>query len=192
MASEHLNTTERTTRRGVLDRLRASPFLSQLLSNRLALFGIGIILGMVLIAVYARVSYDVGALANSRLGGTIPSRAPPSWAAGTAQTGHFGTDAAARDIFRRTMYGAWIALKFGTITVAASTVLGISLGILAAYYGDVANNVIMRTMDVLLAFPSLLLALALVAISARACGRWLSRSRWSTRPGSPASFAVPR
>ncbi|QLG28104.1 ABC transporter permease [Halorarum halophilum] len=164
MASEHPNTSERASRRGLLDRLRASPFLTQLLSNRLALVGIGIILGMVLIAVYARVFYDVGALADSRLGGTIPSRAPPSWAGGTAQTGLFGTDAAARDIFRRTMYGAWLALKFGTVTVAASTTLGISLGILAAYYGDVADNVIMRTMDVLLAFPSLLLALALVAI----------------------------
>ncbi|QLG60777.1 ABC transporter permease [Halorarum salinum] len=164
MATESADTTERASRRGLLDRLRASPFLSQLLANRLALVGIGIILGMVLVAVYARVFYDVGALANSRLGGTVPSRAPPSWAGGTAQTGLFGTDAAARDIFRRTMYGSWLALKFGTVTVAASTTLGVSLGILAAYYGDVADNVIMRTMDVLLAFPSLLLALALVAI----------------------------
>ncbi|PSP65144.1 ABC transporter permease [Halobacteriales archaeon QH_8_64_26] len=159
--------TTRTDRdeRGALARLKNSPFLSELLSNRLALIGIGIILGMVIIALYARLFYDLNALTSSRLGG-FPDRTAPGWAGGPASLTemYFGTDALARDIFRRTMYGAWIALKFGTITVAASTTLGVGLGIIAAYYGDVTDNVIMRTMDVVLAFPSLLLALALVAI----------------------------
>lgn len=152
--------------RGRIERLLNSPFLSDLLSNRLALIGIGIILSMLLIAIYARVFYDFGALQSSRLGGTIPDRAAPGWAGGPAVANEmlFGTDQAARDIFKRTMYGAWIAMKFGTITVGVSTALGVTLGIIAAYYGDVTDNVIMRTMDVLLAFPSLLLALALVAI----------------------------
>jgi peptide/nickel transport system permease protein len=152
--------------RGRIERLLNSPFLSDLLSNRLALIGIGIIVSMLVIAVYARFFYGFDALTSSRLGGTIPDRAAPGWAGGPAATTEmlFGTDQAARDIFRRTMYGAWIAMKFGTITVGVSTVLGVTLGIIAAYYGDVTDNVIMRTMDVLLAFPSLLLALALVAI----------------------------
>ncbi|WP_247001664.1 ABC transporter permease [Halosolutus gelatinilyticus] len=156
--------TPKTETRSSLDRLRNSPFLSELLSNRLALLGLTIICGMFLVAIYARVFYDVDALASSRLGGTIPSRAPPYWAGGAESTGLFGTDASARDIFTRTLYGAWIALKLGTITVGASTAAGVVLGIVAAYYGDWVDNVIMRTMDVLLAFPSLLLALALVAI----------------------------
>jgi peptide/nickel transport system permease protein len=150
--------------RGFLTRLRNSPFLSELLSNRLALVGLGIIFGMLFVALYARVFYEVGALRSSRLGGTIASRAPPVWTGATDATGLFGTDASARDIYKRTLYGAWIALKFGTITVGISTATGVGLGIIAAYYGDVTDNVIMRTMDVLLAFPSLLLALALVAI----------------------------
>ena len=152
--------------RGRIERLLNSPFLSDLLSNRLALIGIGIIVSMLLIALYARVFYDFGALQSSRLGGAFPDRAAPGWAGGPAPANEmlFGTDQAARDIFRRTMYGAWIAMKFGTITVGISTVVGVTLGIIAAYYGDVTDNVIMRTMDVLLAFPSLLLALALVAI----------------------------
>lgn len=152
--------------RGRIERLLNSPFLSDLLSNRLALIGIGIIVSMLLVAIYARVFYDFGALQSSRLGGTIPDRAAPGWAGGPAVANEmlFGTDQAARDIFKRTMYGAWIAMKFGTITVGVSTALGVTLGIIAAYYGDVTDNVIMRTMDVLLAFPSLLLALALVAI----------------------------
>jgi len=165
MSTETPDATE-IEERGPIERLRNSPFLSDLLSNRLALIGISIIVTMLLIAIYARVFYDLGALESSRLGGNFPDRTAPGWAGGPAPANEqlFGTDQAARDIYRRTMYGAWIALKFGTITVGVSTVLGVTLGIIAAYYGDVTDNVIMRTMDVLLAFPSLLLALALVAI----------------------------
>ncbi|MFC5971229.1 ABC transporter permease [Halomarina salina] len=156
--------------RGFLDRLRASPFLSQLLSNRLAVAGIVIIVGMVVTALYARLfvagpfGADLSAITGSRLG-SAQNKAPPGALAGEGLlTDIFGTDSAARDIYKRTLYGAWLALKFGTITVGLSTLLGVGLGILAAYYGDVTDNVIMRTMDVFLAFPSLLLALALVAI----------------------------
>jgi peptide/nickel transport system permease protein len=166
MSTETPDATTEREERGRLERLRNSPFLSDLLSNRLALIGITIILTMLLIAIYARVLYDIQALSLSRLGGQWPDRVAPGWAGGPAPADEmlFGTDQAARDIYRRTMYGAWIALKYGTVTVGVSTALGVTLGIIAAYYGDVTDNVIMRTMDVLLAFPSLLLALALVAI----------------------------
>lgn len=152
--------------RSFFERLRDSPFLSSLLSNRLALVGLAIILFMVVIAVYARLFIDLQAITTSQLGTGIPDRAPPGWRATGVPWNErlFGTDAAARDIFKRVMYGAWLAMKFGTITVGLSTVAGVGLGILAAYYSDITDNVIMRTMDVLLAFPSLLLALALVAI----------------------------
>ncbi|CAM2919266.1 ABC transporter permease [Halobacterium salinarum] len=150
--------------RSLLDRLRSSQFLSNLLSNRLAIIGLTIILGMLAVAIIARVSYDLSALRASNLG-TVGDRLAPGWAGSGGATQHlFGTDAAGRDIFKRTLYGAWIAIKYGTVTVAASTFLGVALGIIAAYYSDLTDNVIMRTMDVLLAFPSLLLALALVAI----------------------------
>jgi peptide/nickel transport system permease protein len=162
MATETTTTT--TERRGVIGRLRASPFLSELLSNRLAVVGLSIILGMVLLGVYARLFIDLGTISQSRLA-AYPNKAPPGWLGPAALDQFlFGTDAAARDIFKRVLYGAWFALKFGVLVVGASTVLGISLGIIAAYYGDVTDNVVMRTMDVFLAFPSLLLALALVAI----------------------------
>jgi peptide/nickel transport system permease protein len=151
--------------RTYLDRLRSSQFLSDLLSNRLALIGLAIIVGMILIAIYARIAYDLGALRSSQLG-TVADRLAPGWAGGPGAVNEqlFGTDASGRDIYKRTLYGAWIAMKYGTVTVAASTFFGVALGIIAAYYSDLTDNVIMRTMDVLLAFPSLLLALALVAI----------------------------
>ncbi|EMA15000.1 ABC transporter permease [Haloarcula sp. JP-Z28] len=162
-----------TETRGTLGRLRASPFLADLLTNRLAVVGLTIILSMAAVAIYARVTYDFGALTSSQLGTEIADRAPPGWLGpAPANQQLFGTDAAARDIYKRSLYGAWLALKFGTITVGTSTTVGVGLGIIAAYYGDVTDNVIMRTMDVLLAFPPLLLALALVAIFPRDLGLW--------------------
>jgi peptide/nickel transport system permease protein len=165
MTTETTDVSAEPEGRGFLDRLRSSQFLSELVSNRIALMGILIIVAMVLIALYARLFLDLGTLTSSRLGGMIADRAPPGWMGPAPNDQHlFGTDAAARDIFKRTLYGAWIAMKFGTVVVAASTVAGIALGTIAAYYSDLTDNVIMRSMDVLLAFPSLLLALALVAI----------------------------
>jgi peptide/nickel transport system permease protein len=162
--STDTQTAERS-RRGLFDRLRASPFVSDLLSNRLAVTGIAIILVVLVIAVVSRVTFDVAALRQSQFG-VNPSLAPPSAA-------HpFGTDIQARDIFERTMYGAWLAMKFGTVTVGISTAVGVGFGVVAAYYGDITDNVIMRTMDVLLSFPSLLLALALVAIFPDELGLW--------------------
>ena len=164
---------DRRETRGLLERVRASPFLSDLLSNRLAVAGLLVILTVVVVAVYARVTMDLTELTRSRLGTDVPDRAPPGWVGPAAWNQYlFGTDAAARDIYKRCLYGAWLAMKFGTITVGVSTVVGVSLGIVAAYYGDVTDNVVMRTMDVLLAFPSLLLALALVAIFPRELGLW--------------------
>ncbi|NHN61035.1 MULTISPECIES: ABC transporter permease [Halorussus] len=164
--------TEDVGQRGAVERLRASPFLSELLSNRLALAGLSMIFAMVAIGLYARLFIDLATVSQSQIG-TNPNLAPPSWLGQKptqmvtdygAWAYPFGTDIQSRDIFSRVLYGAWLALMYGTITVGASTVLGVGLGILAAYYGDLTDNVIMRTMDVLLAFPSLLLALALVAI----------------------------
>jgi len=151
--------------RSLLDRLRASPFLQELLSNRIAVIGLVIIVGMFALAVYARFAYNLDVITDTMFGANPTQAAPGAefW---------FGTDGQARDIFPRVMYGAWFALKFGTATVLASTVLGIAAGIVAAYYGDITDNVIMRTMDVLLSFPSLLLALALVTIFPESLGLW--------------------
>jgi peptide/nickel transport system permease protein len=157
MSTQTHTDSDARTDRGVRERLAASPFLSKLFSNRLAVMGMTIIAAIVAIAIYARLTLDPAELSKTMIGPN-PYLAPPS-----AQH-PFGTDVQSRDIFKRVLYGAWLALKYGTITVAASTALGVTLGIVAAYYGDATDNAIMRTMDVLLAFPSLLLALALVAI----------------------------
>ena len=154
-----------TADRGIVERLRASPFLSELLSNRLAVIGLTLIASVFLVAIYARLAFDLSAI-TATVFDTNPTEAAPN-----AQY-LFGTDGQARDIFPRVLYGAWYAMLYGTVTVVASTGLGVGLGIVAAYYGDLTDNVIMRTMDVLLSFPSLLLALALVTIFPEELGLW--------------------
>ncbi|WP_156290130.1 nickel transporter permease [Oceanobacillus salinisoli] len=76
----------------------------------------------------------------------------------------FGTDNFGRDIFSRIIHGTWITLFVGFSSVALGATVGTLLGIISGYYGGRLDSIIMRCMDVLLAFPGILLALAIVSI----------------------------
>ena len=75
-----------------------------------------------------------------------------------------GTDGNMRDEFSRMLYGARLSLMIGLSTVTFAIIIGTVLGALAGYFGGWIDNLIMRVMDVLLAFPSLLLAIAIVTV----------------------------
>jgi ABC-type dipeptide/oligopeptide/nickel transport system permease subunit len=81
----------------------------------------------------------------------------------TAQEHLFGVDANGRDEFSRVLHGARISLQVGIVTVGFAIVIGSLLGLVAGYAGGRIENAIMRTMDVLLVFPALLLAIAIVS-----------------------------
>jgi len=76
-----------------------------------------------------------------------------------------GTDLLGRDLLARIIYGARVALEIGLLAVGISGFVGTILGLIAGYYGGVADSIIMRIADVLLAFPAILLALAFVTFA---------------------------
>ncbi len=90
--------------------------------------------------------------------------APPAWHAEGTRRFVLGTDPVGRDILSRLIHGTRLSLLIGTISVAISLSLGAILGLAAGYFRGVVDVSIMRLMDVMLALPSLLLAIAVVAI----------------------------
>ncbi|MBA0219110.1 dipeptide ABC transporter permease DppC [Pectobacterium brasiliense] len=89
---------------------------------------------------------------------------PPVWQEGGSWQFILGTDDVGRDVLSRLMYGARLSLLVGCLVVVLSLVLGVIFGLLAGYFGGVVDALIMRIVDIMLALPSLLLALVLVAI----------------------------
>ncbi|MFC3528942.1 ABC transporter permease subunit [Paracoccus mangrovi] len=89
---------------------------------------------------------------------------PPFWEEGGRAEFLLGTDAVGRDMLSRLIYGAQYSLFIGIVVVAIALIGGVVIGLVAGFYGGWVDSVIMRVMDVVLAFPSLLLALVLVAI----------------------------
>ncbi|WKB35754.1 ABC transporter permease subunit [Terrilactibacillus sp. S3-3] len=75
----------------------------------------------------------------------------------------FGTDEVGRDILTRILYGARLSLGVGISVIAVSGLIGMMIGAVSGYYGGIIDQIIMRIMDMMLAFPTLILAMALTA-----------------------------
>ena len=89
---------------------------------------------------------------------------PPVWQDGGSWQYILGTDDVGRDVLSRLMYGARLSLLVGCLVVVLSLILGVVFGLIAGYVGGATDAIIMRLVDIMLALPSLLLALVLVAI----------------------------
>lgn len=90
--------------------------------------------------------------------------AVPAWMEGGSASFPLGTDAVGRDILSRLIYGARFSLFIGVVVVTLSVICGVLIGLVAGYFRGRIDTAIMRLMDIILAFPSLLLALVLVAV----------------------------
>ena len=139
---------------GVQTRSRWEDLRRTFFRNRLALFGTVVMVGFILMAVFAPLiaPYDP-------LGQNLAAKfAPPSAA-------HpFGQDELGRDILSRIIYGARISLTAGLAAVALATGVGTLIGVVAGFFGGWPDSLLMRLMDVVLAFPSILLAIVIVSI----------------------------
>ncbi len=128
--------------------------LKQILRNRLAVAGLVFILFVFLIAIFAShvAPYDPYKI------NVYHVLEPPS------KEHLFGTDELGRDVFSRIIYGARVSLKVGFLAMGIAIFTGTILGAIAGYYGGWIDTLIMRVVDVMLAFPTLFLILAVVAV----------------------------
>ncbi len=122
--------------------------------NKLAMVGAGIVLFFIILAVAAPVIAPQG-INEQELGDRLQAPSSEHW---------LGTDDFGRDILSRIIYGARISLTIGFFAVMGSVVVGSLLGIISGYYGRWVDTLISRLFDIMLAFPSILLAIAIVAV----------------------------
>jgi ABC-type dipeptide/oligopeptide/nickel transport system permease subunit len=145
--------------------------LKNVLRNRSAVIGMTLIGFLVAVAIFAPLiaNYDPDLPMFGLPGetGRLPGRAPCVHLLGCPadQPQHFlGLDLNARDVFSRVIFGSRVSLVVGLSSVIFSSVFGTIFGMVSGYAGGWVDNWIMRLMDVLLAFPSLLLAIAIVTV----------------------------
>src|ERR1700742_1512520 len=131
------------------------PGLMRKLTRNFA-FTIGLLLTIVLIVI---------ALAAPLLAPFDPSAQDTSRRLEPPSREHLlGLDDLGRDVLSRILWGARVSLRVGFSVVILASVVGITLGAIAGYFGGAADTAIMRICDILLAFPGILLAIALVAV----------------------------
>lgn len=128
--------------------------------NRGAVIGLAIIVALVLLALLADVVAPHSPIEQFR----DATLAPPMWQAGGSSKFVLGTDPVGRDMLSRLIHGARLSLVIGLVSVTLSLSIGVVLGLIAGFFRGVVEVALMRLLDILLALPSLLLAVAVVAI----------------------------
>ncbi|PID58931.1 peptide ABC transporter permease [candidate division KSB3 bacterium] len=125
-----------------------------MLKNKLALFGASIVLFLLLTAIFAPLLAPYDPCEQHIMQGLeSPSRAHL-----------FGLDKLGRDVLSRVIYGSRISLWVGITTVSASMIVGVIVGSISGFYGGFIDDLFMRLVDILMAFPGILLAIAMVAV----------------------------
>ena len=126
----------------------------QLKKNKSALAGLAIIIIFIVTAVFAPLIATHDPIEQN-----IDQRLSKPFENGYL----LGSDDFGRDIFSRIVYGARISLVIGSIAIGISLLFGVSIGLLSAYYGGLLDIIVMRLIDIMLAFPYILLAIVIVA-----------------------------
>jgi peptide/nickel transport system permease protein len=136
--------------------------------DRTALVSAGLIAFLVLVAIFAPLLTKISGFGPNEFNDQLLDRATtvPAGRFGGAGTEHwFGVEpGTGRDVFARVVYGARVSLLIATAATLVSVMVGVVMGVMAGYFGGWVDSAISRVMDVLLAFPLLLFAIALVGI----------------------------
>ncbi|MBA7482411.1 Glutathione transport system permease protein GsiD [subsurface metagenome] len=126
----------------------------RLRKNKLAMLGLGIVIMLILIAIFASFIAPYNPIERLKEESSLsPSRIHL-----------FGTDLLGRDIFSRVIYGSRISIVVGVVAVGISVVIGLFLGALSGYFGNIPDAFIMRIADIFFAFPYILGAIAIMTV----------------------------
>ncbi|HEY4533265.1 MAG TPA: nickel transporter permease [Fusobacterium sp.] len=126
-----------------------------LTKNKMAMLGLFILLFLIILALFADIIYDYDTIViKQNLAHRLQGPSGAHW---------LGTDEFGRDILARLIHGARVSLKVGILAVGLSIIVGGILGAISGFYGGTIDNIIMRAMDIFLAVPSILLAIAIVS-----------------------------
>ena len=156
-------TTSTQSARSVRNQMRKrmiSEFWFYFSENKGAVIGLWVFSALVIIALFAPIIAPYDPIIQDRSALLLP----PVWQDGGSWSYLLGTDAVGRDMLSRLIYGARFSLFIGVVVVTIAVTGGVAIGLVAGYFRGIVDTIIMRIMDVILAFPSLLLALVLVAI----------------------------
>ena len=123
--------------------------------NPLAMIGLGISLALILMSIFAPLLAPYDPIVQSLPDRLLPPLTPGHW---------MGTDDFGRDIYSRILYGSHITLYIVLLVILTAPVVGLIIGTVAGYFGGWVDAILMRITDIFLAFPKLILALALVAV----------------------------
>ncbi len=145
-------------------------FLLDFAESRIAVAGLVVFVAILLVAVFAPLvspqnPYDLATL------DLLDGRLPPGERAATGGTYWLGTDDQGRDMLSAIFYGLRTSLGVGAASAVFALVIGGTLGLVAAYVGGRVETVIMRIVDIQLSFPSILVALILVAVLGQGVGK---------------------
>jgi peptide/nickel transport system permease protein len=148
----------------------AKRILADFVANPTAVFGLVLLALIVLLAVFAPLvspqnPYDLAQL------DVMDARLPPGSPTADGGTFWLGTDDQGRDMLSAIFYGLRISLMVGATSTVFALVIGLTMGLCAAYFGGRVETLIMRVVDIQLSFPAILIALILIAVLGQGTGK---------------------
>ena len=152
------------------ERVRFARLAADFLANPVAVFGVVLLAIIVLLAVFAPLvspqdPYDLAQL------DITDARLPPGSPSTDGGTFWLGTDDQGRDMLSAIFYGLRISLAVGAISTVLALLIGLTLGLVAAYFGGRLETLLMRIVDIQLSFPAILIALILIAVLGQGTGK---------------------